>query len=399
MHVRMVRAAVWRESPLALWAGIVCFVVLYTYLDFNKLYALRYGSDVGTFVQSLLNFARSGSTFNWPEHQPHLAVHDSWALLAFAPVLALVPRPETLIVIQVLALALAALPLYAFARGCGLGAVPAQLVALAYLISPSAQGFAYIDFSENVFVPLLAFSLALAAQRRSLIATLVLAQLLMGVKEDQIWFLVWFGVAGALWYDRRLGWSVAALAAINAAAYYGIIHVLGYSPVHPSYGPRIQFWRQDLAFILEILAPFAFAPLTLGWRIALATPLVAEITMNEAWNYPMARAGTHYSIPLVTLVVIGAAAAIARRPVLARAALACSCIMALFFNVTVLHLGRHLYQPETAAYEQARRLAQSSDPHIYTRNDEGAFVVASPNVNVRLVQTPDYHAKPEWNTR
>lgn len=388
----------WRDSPFVLWAGVVCFTAVYIFVDFNKLYALRYGSDVGTFVQMLLNFAHSGSTFNWPEHQPHLAVHDSWALLVFAPVLALVPRPETLIVIQVLAIALAALPLYAFARACGLAAGPAQLLGLAYLISPSSQGFAYIDFSENVFVPLLAFSLALAVLRRNLLATLVVAQLLLGVKEDQIWFLAWFGVAGAIWYDRRLGLSVLILAAINAATYYGIIHVLHYSPVHPEYSLRVQWWRQDLAFLLEVLAPFAFAPLTLGWRIALAAPIVAEITMNVTWNYPMARAGTHYSIPLVTLVAIGAATAIARRPGFAKAALVCSCIMALFFNVTVLHVGRHLYQPETAAYERARRVAQSTDPHIYTRNEEGAFVVASPNVNVELVQTPNYRAKPAWNT-
>ena len=121
----------------------------------------------------LLNFAHSGSTFNWPEHQPHLAVHDSWALLTLAPLALIFPRPETLIVIQVLALVLAALPLYILPEGVVCGASPRSSLALAYLISPSTQGFAYIDFSENVFVPLLAFSLALAVQRRSLVATLV----------------------------------------------------------------------------------------------------------------------------------------------------------------------------------------------------------------------------------
>ncbi|HXW51840.1 MAG TPA: DUF2079 domain-containing protein, partial [Candidatus Acidoferrales bacterium] len=260
----MDRAAMWRDKPVYLWTGILCFVVLYVFLDLNKLYALRYGSDVGTFVQTLLNFAHSGSTFNWPEHQQHLAVHDSWALLAFAPLEALIPRPETLIVVQVLAISLAALPLYAFARACGLANVPAQLIALAYLISPSSQGFAYMDFSENVFVPLLAFSLALAVRRRNLVLTLIFAQLLMGVKEDQIWFLAWFGIAAAIWYDRRLGISVTALAIINAAAYYGILHAHGIAPVRPDYALRVPWPRQDLAFLLEIMAPFAFAPLALG---------------------------------------------------------------------------------------------------------------------------------------
>ncbi len=385
-------------TPRYVWIGIVVFVGIYIFLDLNKLYALRYGSDVGTFLQTLINFAHSGSTFNWPEGQSHLAVHDSWALLILAPLVAMFPRPETLLVIQTIAIGIVALPLYYFARGCGLADLPAQLLALAYLISPSTQGFAYMDFSENIFVPLVAFSLALAVQRRSLLASLLLAQLLMGVKEDQIWFLAWFGIAGAIWYDRRLGLAVVALAAINGAIYYGALHGLGLRPVGPSYGLHVQWWRQDLAFLAEVLAPFAFAPLALRWRLALALPLVAEITMNGQWGYPMARAGTHYSVPLVTLIAIGAALAIAHRPVLAKYALASSLAMATFFNVTVLHIGRHLFAPDLGAYARARQIALSGQPYTYTRDDEGAFVIASPNRNVRLVPTPDFHPKPAWNT-
>jgi uncharacterized membrane protein len=395
----MVRAAVWRDAPRYLLGGLILFIALYIFLSFNKLYALRYGSDVGTFLQMLLNFIHNGSTYNAPEAQPHLAVHDSWALLALAPIVALFPRPETLIVIQVVAIGAAALPLYVFARGCGLSSTPAQLLGLAYLISPSTQGFAYIDFSENVFVPLLAFSLAVAVQRKSLLGTLLLAQALMGIKEDQIWFLAWFGIAGALWYDRKLGLSVAALAVLNGAVYYGIVHYLGHQPISPAYGFHVRWWPQDVAFLLEVLAPFAFAPLALGWRIALALPLVAEITMNGNWAYPMARAGTHYSIPLVTLIAIGAAVAMAKRPRLAEYAVVCSFVMALFFNVTVLHFGRHLYVPESAAYAHARQIALSGKPYTYSRDDEGAFVIASPNLNVQLVQVVHFHAEPEWNTR
>jgi uncharacterized membrane protein len=395
----MVGAVAWRRAPGFLWAGVACFIALYIFLDLNKLYALRYGSDLGTFLQSLLNFAHTGSTFNWPEQQPHLAVHDSWALLVFAPLVSLVPRPETLIVIQVVAIAAAALPLYVFARGCGLAELPAQLLCLAYLISPSSQGFAYMDFSENVFVPLVAFSLALAAQRKSLLGTLIFAQLLMGIKEDQIWFLVWFGIAGALWYDRRLGLAVTALAVLNGAIYYTIVNSFGHHPISPLYGLHINWWPQDTAFVLEVLAPFAFAPLALGWRVLLALPLLAEITMNMTWPYPMARAGTHYSVPFVTLVAIGAAAAVARRPAFASYAVVCSAIMAVFFNVTVLHFGRHLYPPATAAYARARQIALSGQTYVYTRNEEGAFVIASPNLNVRLVQVAHFHAKPAWNTQ
>jgi uncharacterized membrane protein len=380
-------------------AGTAAFIGLYITLDFSKLHALRYGVDVGIFLQSLVNFAQHGSTFNWVERIPHLAVHDSWALLLLTPLITLFPRPETLLVVQVVAVASAAIPLYFFARGAGLNALPAQLVALAYLIMPSTQGWAYMDFSENVFVPVLAFSLALAAQRKSLLGTLACAQLLMGVKEDQIWFLAWFGVAGAIWYDRKLGSAVTGLAIVNGALYYGIVHILGYSPAAPAYALRVSAWPQDLVFLAEVLAPFAFAPLTLGWRILLAAPLVAEITLNGPWAYPLARAGTHWTVPLVSLITIGAVVAIARRPFLARYAFALSALMALFFNhATVLRFGRHLCPGEIGGYERARAVALSGKHAVYTNNNEGAFVVASPNLNVKFVgrNDPLRHPKPEW---
>jgi hypothetical protein len=212
-------------------------------------------------------------------------------------------------------------------------------------------------------------------------------------------FLAWFGLAGAVLYDRRLGLSVLALAIINGIAYYVLVLHSGFAPVHPRYSLHVRYWFQDTAFLAEVLAPFAFAPLALGWRLLLAAPPVAEITMDRAWNYPMARAGTHYSVPLVTLMAIGAAIAMARRPKLAAYAVACSCVMGLFFNVTVLHFGRHLYPPDPAGYAQARAVALSARPYVYTSNHQGAFVVASPNLNVRLVPARVARAVPAWNTR
>ncbi len=395
------RTAIGLGDMAYVWLCVALFVAVYIYLDLNRLYALRYGMDVGVFLQSLVNFAHHGSTFNWVERQPHLTVHDSWLLLALTPLVALFPRPETLLVVQVVAVAGAAIPLYIFARGCGLAAMPAQFVALAYLISPSVQGWAYMDFSENVFVPVLALSLAIAVQRKSVLGTLLFAQLLMGVKEDQIWFLAWFAAAGALWYDRRLGLATLVLAIVNGAVYYGIVHAIGYAPEHPAYLWLPRTFPQDLAFLAEVLAPFAFAPLALRWRLLLAAPLVAEITFAARWSYPLARAGTHWTVSLVTLIALGAAIAIARYPAWARWAFACSLLMATFFNVTVLHLGRHLYPADVVGYAQARAVAVSGRPAFYTADDEGAFVIASANVRAQLIDrsAPRRHPKPAWITK
>ncbi len=152
------------------------FALVYVALDLNKLYALRYGADTGTFVQFLTGEAHGRGSWNGAEYRPHLHVHDSWVLLALVPLMAAFPYAQTLLIVQVLAIAGAALALCAFARACGAGVRGASAVGIAYLLSPSAQGIAYGNFLENVFVPLLAALGALAVRRRALVAALVVAQ-------------------------------------------------------------------------------------------------------------------------------------------------------------------------------------------------------------------------------
>jgi uncharacterized membrane protein len=378
-------------------AAVAVFCATYVFLDLNKLASLRYGADVGIFLQSLVDFARRGSTFDWAEHAPHLSVHDSWALLVFAPLVNLWPHPESLLVTGVLAVGAAAIPLYLLARAFGLARGPATMLALAYLLSPSVQGWAYGDFSENHFVPVLVLSLALAARRRSLWATLLCAQLLLGIKEDEAFFLAWFGAAAAVWYDRRLGLSVLALAACNAGAYYALDAAFGFHPSRPAYGLGDPLWPQQLAFFAEVLAPFAFAPLALGPRIALAAPLVVELCFAQN-SYPLARAGTHYTEPLVALIAVGAVVAIASRPWLARYALVCSLVMALFFNhESVLHFGRTLFDPDPR-YPALRALATTDRQLDYEIDDEGEWVVVAGDLNARLEHfgSPLRHPKPAW---
>ena len=67
------------------------FAVVYIALDFNKLYALRYGADLGTYLQTLVNL-QHGSSWNFGEWRQHFEVHDSWALSALVPLVALFPR-------------------------------------------------------------------------------------------------------------------------------------------------------------------------------------------------------------------------------------------------------------------------------------------------------------------
>ncbi|HEY4440140.1 MAG TPA: DUF2079 domain-containing protein, partial [Candidatus Elarobacter sp.] len=362
------------------------FAAVYVVLDLNKLYALRYGADTGTFVQWLAGEAHGRGSWNGAEYRPHLQVHDSWALLALVPLIAAFPYAQTLLVVQVVAIASAALALCAFALACGATKRGAGAVAIAYLLSPSAQGIAYGNFLENVFVPLLAALGALAARRRNLVLTLLAAQLLLGIKEDEALFLLWFGAACALWWDRRIGIAVAALAAVNGAAFLVAEHLAGAHPSQPGYALHVDDPLQKLAFFAALLAPFAFAPLALRWRLLLAAPLVAELTFNRPWAYPIARIGTHWTAPLVAATALAAAFVVAKQPRFAAPMLACAIVCALTINDTVLKIGRWPYVLDRAAYVRAASLRGATRDVVVPRHDEGAYVAAAANPHVLLAK-------------
>ncbi len=99
--------------------AVATFAAVYIALDLNKLYALRYGADLGTYLQTLVNL-QHGSSWNYGEWKHHFQVHDSWILTLLVPLVALFPYAQTLIVVQVLAVACAAIPLVLLAGELGL---------------------------------------------------------------------------------------------------------------------------------------------------------------------------------------------------------------------------------------------------------------------------------------
>lgn len=378
-----VRVSDLRPTRAVLIAAAV-FALVYLALDLNKLYALRFGADTGTMLQFLSGEAHGRGSWNAAEHRPHLQVHDSWVLLALVPLIAAFPFAQTLIVVQVLAVAGAALPLASFARACGAEARGASAVAIAYLLSPSAQGLAFGNVLENVFVPLVAACGALAARRRSFLGTLICAQVLLGLKEDEALFVLWFGIACALWWDRRLGIALAALAVANGAAFVVAERLAHAAPSVPAYALHVDHPLGKLSFFAALLAPFAFAPLALGRRLLLGLPLAAELTFNRPWAYEVARIGTHWTAPILIATALGAAVVIARRPRLAPAMLACASICALAVNDTDLKIGRWPYIVDWTTYGAALQLRAAADDVVVPHVRDGVYAVAASNPHVLL---------------
>jgi uncharacterized membrane protein len=394
------RARVIRDFPA--WLVVVCalYALVYILLDFNALYALRANQNTGLFLQSAVNLAHTGSTFDQPDGKPHMLVHDQWLVYAIlTPLTMLWARPEAVIVVQVLALSAAALALYAFARTCGVARAGAGLLAIAFLIAPSMQGWTYDGFVGEDFLPLLGFALAIAVRTRSLVWTLVLAQLVLGVKEDEVWFLCWLGALGAVFYDRKLGLATLGLALCNGAAYYAIATHFGYTPEHPQYGLADREWFGQGTFILEMLVPLGFAPLRLGTKLVCALPFLAELFLAQDRSYPLYHIGSYYTIPLIVLAAIGTALVAVQQRKTAAYAFGGACAMALLFNnASILHFGRAPFHSDPQ-YATARAWGESDRSIAFPCEDVGAWTVAAANPNARLVGcgAPSTRApRPAW---
>jgi uncharacterized membrane protein len=328
-------------------------------------------------------------------------VHDSWVLVALVPLIALIPRAETLLAVQVLAVSAAAIPLAMLGGELGLSPRAATIVAIAYLLTPSAQGLAYDNFSENVFVPLLAFSGVLAVVRNAWWPAIVCAVLLAGVKEDSALFVAWFGAACAIWRNRRLGLAICAAGVATVIAYWSIEHFIGVHPNDPPYGLAVHDVSGKFTLTMLLLAPFAFAPLGAGRWLLLATPLFIEIVFMQPWNYEPSRIGSHYTAPLLAAASVAAIAGVRRFPKIVPAIVPCALLVTLvIFSDTAVRPGRWPYIVDWKAYDRAVAVRTAAVPVTLPRREEGVWAVAAANPLVRLEldRDPKFVACPAYDT-
>ncbi|HEY1391613.1 MAG TPA: DUF2079 domain-containing protein [Ktedonobacterales bacterium] len=187
--------------------------------------------DLGNMNQAVWNtlhghFLRfTNRGLDWFGPPTRLGIHVEPILALIAPFYLIHDGPETLIVVQNVALALGAIPLFLLSLR-RLPGLPLLGVAFAasYLLAPEFLGAALWDFhSVALATPLLILAVwALDAGRyRTFAVAAILAAL---TKEDVALSLALLGVLIIFWYKRpRLGLAVTLLSIAYAALCFGVI--------------------------------------------------------------------------------------------------------------------------------------------------------------------------------
>jgi uncharacterized membrane protein len=254
-----------------------------------------------------------------------LGDHFHPILAALSPTYWVWPHPEVLLVDQALLLAISIVPIWHVVFRAH-GRTAANFMSIGYALFWGLQTTVIFDFHELAFaVPILAFALNFADRGKWRNAAVVVSMLLL-VKEDLAFVVVFFGIYAVIKGEKRLG---ARLALIGAVSYELITRV-----IMPAFGHHVYlYWfyselGTDIPSALLHLAshpvegikllvspiakvklwvmlmvPFLGLPLVSPATL-LAIPLLAERLYSTDPNHWATH--FHYNAPFAPILVIAA---------------------------------------------------------------------------------------------
>ncbi|MDP9000891.1 MAG: DUF2079 domain-containing protein, partial [Myxococcota bacterium] len=284
-----------RRAPLAIaCAAALGYAIYFSAITIQNHYRLGTAAfDLGLESNLLWNAVHGGPLFKSSPLGGPMARHGGYhqtyiAYLLGLPYL-LIPRPETLLVIQAVVMGGAAVPLYLLARR-RLTAWSACLIAVLFTLYPPLHGANLYDFHYLPFAPLLLWTTLLLVEGRRYVWAAVLVVLTLSTREDLSALLVVMGLYLIVVDERpKAGLVVAAVGALyfvvvkmiimprllnghpsfihqyagllpeGDSGYGGVIKTVIGNPAF-TLGGLLQ--EDKLVYVLQIAAPLAFIP----WR-------------------------------------------------------------------------------------------------------------------------------------
>jgi len=297
-----------RRTAITLAAMMAAYTLVYGVIVCVKYrYYLYIDFDFAIFVQAT-DQALRGTLFSSIRGMNWLGDHVSLILFVLAPLYALLRHPLTLLLVQCVALALGAWPVFSLARReLGHDGVALAFAGL-YLLYPAVAYTNLFEFHPEVLATatLLATFACLAAGRLAPMA--VFATLSLLCKEDVALPVGMLGLVALLpGRPRRFGVMLVALAAASIVLSFGVIRpalsstAAEYGKMYQAWGGSLREialnlithpWRAVAAFFdtpgqaidgiikrrywLQMLGPLLFLPLLSPLTLVVALPVLAE---------------------------------------------------------------------------------------------------------------------------
>ncbi|TML73922.1 MAG: DUF2079 domain-containing protein [Actinobacteria bacterium] len=352
------------RAPVPTARALVAVAAAAWAAGFAALSVLRYDGfvtgrfDLGNMVQAVWATAHGDPlrvTDLNGDQISRLGAHVDPILAVFAPLWWIWPSPDVLLVVQALAIAAGAFPVYWLARRhldstrAGLG------FALAYLLYPATGWLTLNEFHPVALAtPLLLFAFWFLDTDRML-PFAVFAAAASLCKEEIPFVVAGFGIWYALSRRRfAAGGAIALVGVVWAAVavtvviphfnhgqssdFYSRYSEVGGSPgglvkdafAHPGRLVRAVFTSRDLHYVLQLLWPLAFLPLLAPLVLVAALP---ELAINLLSAVPSQTSiHFHYTAGLIAPLIIAAILGAKRVPARAFPVAAAVVVVALVAN-------------------------------------------------------------------
>lgn len=331
-------------SPLTkALVAIAVYTVVYSFFSIQRWNTAYLGDpDYGLFNQSFWTTTHKGwLLWNTYESGTHFATHNSPILLLLVPFYALLPRMETLLVVQALAVALTGLAVYKLAARM-LDEDSALMLCLACLFYHPLHGVNYDQFNELSFLPAPLLFAFYNLYRRRMGWFWFAITLALFCKEDVSFVTFMIGL-----YMIGLGWRASR----NASAWdplvkHGLLLVLvsaawlafslfvlfpslrggvewpyfreRYGHLGNTFGEVVQtmvlrpwimlpylFSHRAILVFLELVLPLALLPLLAPRLLMIAAPtwMILQLSSYGAMGH---NAGSRYMAPVIVAVFAAA---------------------------------------------------------------------------------------------
>jgi uncharacterized membrane protein len=217
--------------------------------------------------------------------ESYIAAHVKLGTYVFLPIYALIPRPETLLVIQSSLLGLGGIPLFAFAKRY-VSVWAAALIVLAYLCYYPMHGANYTEVQYVPHATFFIFAMAWAAEVRRWILFSLAFLAALAMRED---VSVGLAVLGGFWLLSGHRPKAGTIVAIVSAAWFVFLrfHIMEkagswwfpkmyqglFSPGETTFGSVLKtlltnpvfalskiITKKKVFYLLHLLAPLAFLP-------------------------------------------------------------------------------------------------------------------------------------------
>jgi uncharacterized membrane protein len=315
--------------------GVTAFVAVTTVAHNGVFSTSCY--DFGIFVQmfhSMITDFTAVTTCERDTLLSHFYVHASFIYYLLAPVYALFPHPNTLLIAQAILAMGGIVPLFLIAKNHKYKGIPLIAVCMMYIFCAGIIAPCYYDFHENAFLPTLLMWTLYAMDKKKYILFYIMSILVCIVKEDAPLYIMCIALF-LLFNEKSIKRLHGLIVTIISAIYFvfitnyltkngdgsmmaatrfgnltinaddGFAGIIKNVLVDPAYFFSLFLKEESIPFFLEIFVPLLFMPFITKKisRFLLMIPFVImNLVVGSGYGYA-ASVGYQYIFGPVCLLI------------------------------------------------------------------------------------------------